>query len=159
MIKRTIAAVFFGIILSLNIEASMISVYVIETGLSQNTGKNRYSELCENAFMDVLFDSGYIVSNYPMLRLDIKPSSGIFEEAIFGIDEASGGGIDYIIVTQLDYTPNSTTPEIISLFVIRTAGYQIIYEKQITEQIHMSDREALNDFKTIARGLVTFLTN
>jgi hypothetical protein len=103
-------AVIFGVLLSFSAEAAMIQFYVIETGVPPNVERKRCSELWENALMDVFFDSGHIVTNAPIYRLDTKPAGGIAEAAKVRIDEATDGGSDYIFIAMLDYPPDSGTP-------------------------------------------------
>jgi len=157
--KKGVAAAFFGIFLALSAEASMISFYVIETGLPLDGGRNRHSMLWESAFMDVFFDAGYIVSNYPMLRLESKPEDNIIEVSGFDVDEAREGGIDYILIALLDYDSVLQPPGEISFFLFKVIQHEIIYEKRIPGKSYKSDRETTADLKTIIRELLPFINN
>jgi hypothetical protein len=157
--KSIFIALFLGIFLTLHIEASVISFYVIETGLQTEGGKNRNSILWENAFMDVFFDSGYIVSNYPMMRFSSKPEGSIIEASGFDADEAKDAGVDYILVTQLDYYDVQLPPSVITFYIFRVDNHQIIYEKQIAGMANRPEKDAYEDMKTIIKELVQFVTN
>jgi len=158
--KRGVAAVFFGIFLAFSVEASVISFYVIETGLPLDGERNRHSLLWENAFMDVFFDAGFVVSNYPMLRLGSKPEdNGIIEASGFDIDEAKDGGIDYILIARLDYDSVLQPPDEISFFLFKVIQHEIIYEKRIPGKSYRSDRELSADLKVIIKELLPFFNN
>jgi hypothetical protein len=159
MKKKFSISLILGIVITLHIEASVISFYVIETGLQTEGGRNRNSALWENAFLDVFFDSGYIVSNYPILRLSSKPEGSIIEASGFDADEAKDAGIDFILVTQLDYDNALLPPSVITFYIFRVNNHQIIYEKQITGIAERPEKDAYEDMKKIIKELVQFVTN
>ena len=160
MAKKAAIAAFLGVLLVINAEASLISFFVVETGLPEENGRNRYSEICENAFMDVFFDAGYVVSNYPIQRLASRPDNGILEASGFDLFEARSAGIDFILIAHLEYLSGSTRgPGDISLYVFKVAQYKIIYERFLNGKNYRTEREANDDFKTVARELVRFVTN
>jgi hypothetical protein len=137
----------------------MISFYVIETGVPANIERKRCSELWENALMDVFFDSGHIVSNAPMLRLNSKPTGGIVEAARVRIDEAADGGSDYIFIAMLDYLPDAPAPREVSFYAFRISNPQIIYEKQLTPRMNGVEKEMYGDLKTLVKDVVPFFNN
>jgi hypothetical protein len=155
--KKGVAAAFFGIFLAFSAEASMISFCVIETGLPPDGERNRHSVLWENALMDVFFDAGYIVSNYPMLRLESKPEDSIIEACGFDVDEAREAGIDYVLIALLDYDTALQPPGEISFFLFKVVQHEIIYEKRVPGKSYRSDRETTADLKTIIRELLPFI--
>lgn len=157
--KKGLAAVIFGIFLTLSAEASLISFYVVETGLSPEGERNRHSQLWENAFMDVFFDAGYIVSNYPMMRLDKKPTSGIQLACGFDVFEARDAGVDYILIAQLDYASALNPPSEITLYVFTVAQHEIIYERRVEGKAYRSERDANSDLRNILFDIVRFVTN
>jgi hypothetical protein len=157
MKKRIVTAFLFGIILALNAEASLISFLVIETGLPENAGNIRHSALWENAFMDVFFDSGYVVTNYPMMRLASKPEGNIQEACGFDVSEAKEAGVDYLLIAKLEYVSAIYPPQIISFYVFRVDQHEIIYEKQVRGKTYGSDREASDDMKKTIKELVQFV--
>ena len=158
MAKRLTAVIFIGIFLALNIEATMVSFFVIETGLSRNgVMSQQHSQQWENAFLDEFFNAGFIVSNTPILRLDSKPSARMEDFAIRDLDIAREGGADFLIVAQLDYIDDSPLPGEISLFLFRVTPVRIIHERRMPGKTYRSDREEFDDLKTIVRGLIPFL--
>jgi len=159
--KKGVIAAFLGVFLAFSIEASMISFCVIETGLSPESERNRHSMLWENAFMDVFFDAGYIVSNYPMMRLDSKPvdSKSTIRASGFDVDEAIEVGVDYILIARLDYDTALQPPGEISFFLFKVTQHEIVYEKRIAGRSYKSNREVSDDIKTIIRELLPFIKN
>jgi hypothetical protein len=112
----------------------------------------------EDALMDAFFDAGYIVSNYPMLRLSSKPSEGILEASGFNIFEARDAGIDYMLIAQIDYTSALLPPGGFSFYVFTTNLHEVIYEKHFTGKSSRSERETSEDMNVIIRDLVIFIT-
>jgi len=159
MKKSIIAGIVFSIFLTFNAEASLISFYIVETGLPEDAGVNRFSVLWENAFMDSFFDSGYIVTNYPTLRFNSKPEGNIHEISGFDVYEAREAGVDYILITKLDYSSPVQEPELISFYLFKVDQHEIIYEKQIDGKKYASDRDASLDLKNIIKELVQFVVN
>ncbi|MDR2596365.1 MAG: hypothetical protein LBC76_03480 [Treponema sp.] len=162
MFKGIITAALFGFFLTFNIEAieaSMISFYVIETGLPEKAERNKHSTLWENAFMDVFFDHGYIITNYPMLRLGAKPEESIIKASGFDVDEAKDAGIEYILIAQLDYDSLLKGPEEITFYLFTVAQHEIIYEKKISGKSYGLEKDEFNDLKTIIKEFVRFVSN
>lgn len=148
----------FGLFIIFHAEASMISFYIVETGLPEHIGRNNHSIQWENAFMDAFFDAGYIVSNYPMLRLANKPSEGILQASGFNIFEARDAGIDYILIAQIDFTSALHPPGGISFYVFTTILHEVIYERHFTGLYNRSEKETSDDMNVIIRDLVIFIT-
>jgi hypothetical protein len=141
-------AVFLGFFITFTAQAYTVLLSVIETGLPDNGSQNQHSVLWENAFLDVFFEAGYIVSNAPILRLEGKPSGDIIR--FIDMDEARSAGADYMIVAQLDYTADTPLPLDISLIIYKIDDRKTIIEKQIAERKR-------NDIKAIARGIVPYI--
>jgi hypothetical protein len=147
------------IFLVLTAHASMVSFFVIETGLSQEGERKRHSELWENTLLDVFFDAGYIVSNYPMIRLASIPDGNILDVVGFDLEEARDGGIDYVLITRLDYVAGVQAPQEVSFYLFKTTQHRIIYEKQISGNFNRPDRELTESLKSIIKELVPFFNN
>jgi len=145
------------VFLAFNANASMISFYVIETGLSENAVRQQHSILWENAFMDVFFDAGFIVSNAPILRMEKKPAGDILASAAISLNDMRELGIDFIMITQLDYISDSQAPVDISFYIYMiTPEEKLLLEKQIKRNSNKVVREEFNELKTIARGFIPF---
>ena len=148
-----------GIILLFKVEASLISFQIVETGLPDNAGINRHSVIWENAFMEVFFDSGYIVSNYPMMRFDSNPQGHIQDIARFDVFDARDASVDYILIARLDFSSPINGPELISLYVFKVDNHEIIYERKHNGSVNRSERDMNDEIKRLIRDLVRFVTN
>jgi hypothetical protein len=157
MAKSIFLAVVFGIFLNLNAGASMVSFFVIETGLPEEGGNNRHSQYWESAFMDVFFDAGHIVCNFPIQRLQSKPEGEILRAISFDMDDARSAGVDFVFITYLDYNPDSMMPAEISFFIFKVNSREKILERRIAGKTYGSTREEVDDLKSIVRGLVPFI--
>jgi len=159
LMKKTILAIFMGILLVFGVQATNITFSVIETGIPRARDVARHSILWENAFFDVFFDAGYIVGNLPILSLESKPTDDIFYEAGFDVYEARDVGIDYMIITQLDYFNDFQTPAEISFFIFRITPHETLFERKIAGKEYRTEREAYDDIIRIVRELVPLFRN
>jgi hypothetical protein len=157
MLKKAAITVFLGILQVSLLHAAMISVMVIETGLPFEAEKNVHSRLWENAFFEVLFDSGHIVCNSPIMRLEGKPSGDILKEASSEMRNAEKGGIDYFIIVHLEFPSNSAAPEEISLVLYQIRQNKIITNKNISVKKYNSQKDETIDLKTMVKELVPFI--
>ena len=155
--KKYIFVLFIGSFFSLSAWASMVSFFVIETGLPESRLNNEHSVQWENAFMDVFFDAGYIVSNAPIIRFDTKPQGDILHFSGISVMEARNWGIDYMIIAQLDYSDVAQSPTNITFFIYRVNSNEKILERQITGKSYRSTREEYDDIRTITRSLVQYI--
>jgi hypothetical protein len=156
MLKR-IAFVFFVFFTVYGVEASMLTFIVVETGLPQEGERNQHSLYLENALLDVFFDAGHIVSNFPILRYETKPSGDILQSTAYAMEEnALDAGVDYIVLAQLDYS-GSQAPGDISFLIYRIRGRVKVLERQIRGKIYRTAREEIDDLKIIVRELVPYL--
>ena len=156
------AAILFILIIFLAISASadMVSFFIVETGLPvnpDNAAVHQHSVLWENAFMDVFFDAGFIVSNAPILRIEKKPSGDILKAALISMSDAREWSIDYILVTQLDYPAEETAPSDILFFLYRTSPEEKILEKSVKRNFPRTARNEYEELKTIVRGLIPYI--
>ena len=154
MSKRNVIAVILCLFLSFAAEASMISFCVVETGVPMDLNERRQSLFWENAFMDVFFDAGYIVSNNPILRLVGKPSDEIIRE--FDIMDFRRAGIDFMIIAKLDYNSDLTLSEV-SFFIYKVSSENKIFERRLERMPPRNERDEYAYMKSIARGLITYI--
>jgi hypothetical protein len=159
MAKGFAAAVFLGIFLVFRIGAAEVSFLVIETGLPQEDGKKQYSGICENALMDVFFESGHIVSNAPLKRLNFGPSGEIQREAAPEMEEAVRGGAEFFIVAVLDYKSGESIPGNISLILYRLKPYKKIFEERFAGKRTGTVKEDFENLKRMSSGLVPRLND
>ena len=156
MTFRFILVLVFGVFIRFSVEVSMVSFYVIETGLPDNGNDNRHSLLWENALMDVFFEAGYIVSNAPVLRLESKPQDDVLCQ--LHMQNARSAGIDFLLITRLDFNSN-TAPSEISFYIYRVITKEKLFERQIQGRPGRQSREEFEYMKSIARGLIPYIAN
>jgi len=151
MLKRIIITVIIGISLNLSVGATTISFYVIETGANEDfNAKQSQSILWENAFMDVFFDAGYIISNAPIIRLEKRPSDIL---QVVDINEAVIYGIDYMLIVLLEY--KNDTHEI-SFYIYGVTKKEKVFEKKILQKREFT-QDDYNNMRSIAKGFVPYI--
>ena len=164
MKKRLFIAVIICIFFNFGTAAAMVSFVVVETGLPEDMEYSNQSIVWENAFMDVFFESGHIISNFPIIRLVSKPQNDILYEIDFNFEDGRAMGIDFLIIALLDFDADSQSevsrlqaPKEISFFIFNVNTGEKSYERQIAGKTYRSASEELNDIKSIARGLIPFV--
>jgi len=157
--KFAVLAGFLFLCANLNVSAHMVSFYVVEAGLPEYVENRHHSYIWENAFMDVFFDAGHIVCNAPILRLTARPSGDILSAVAFDALDAREGGIEYILIAMLDYTPDLLSADNITFYIYSLTSRKIVYEKKITGKEYRTPREESDDIKSIVRGLVPYVRN
>jgi len=157
-VKKIIFPVLFGIFLVFPVSAATVSFLVIETGLSDETGDRQHSGLWESGLLDVFFEAGHIVSNAPIMRLDSKPPEKFPEEAIFELENALEGGVEYFIIALLEYPEKGELkPRNVVLRIFRSTTLEMIYEGQYADNRPRTIREDFDSLKRAARGLVSYI--
>ena len=152
--KKITLTVFLMVFLAFSAQASMVSFYIIETGLSDNGKENEYSVLWENAFLDVFFDGGFIVSNAPILRLEEKPEGDILRQ--INMHQVRNAGIDFLIIAQLDFH-EELIPSEITFYIYKVTPRELILERKIERRQSRASREEYEYLKSIARGLIPYI--
>ena len=155
--KKCFLAAFFFIFFPVINTGASVAVHVIETGLPEGRAVNQHTEQWENAFMDVLFESGFIVSNAPILRIETKPAGDIFQTLLYGSAEMKNWGLDFILVIQLDYSADPRFPSEISFIIYKVSTGERIHEARVEGRLYGSTRDEYNSIRTIAGGLVPYL--
>jgi len=154
MKRRIIIAVFFAFFINIAAGASMVSFYVIETGIPEETETIQHSVNWENAFLDIFFDAGHIVCNAPILRLQKKPSVDISN--MVDMKDAKDSGIEFILIAQIDYEENTRTPKEIVFIIYNLITNERLLEKKISPDKLKKARSEYEDMKTVVRGLVPY---
>jgi len=131
------------IFVSLNLYAANISVMVIETGLNKESPVNRYSYMWENGLLDVYFENGHIVSNSPILKLNVKPANGFPEEVLRDYDEAKETGMDYFAIAIIEYP----SPFKVSLRLFNTKSFDMLYELAFTDAPTLPEKDRYERIK------------
>jgi len=151
MLKQIVITVIIGISLNLSVGAATVSFYVIETGANENfDAKQSQSILWENAFMDVFFDAGYIISNAPIMRLEKRPSDIL---QVVDLNEAVIYGIDYMLIVLLDYINDNHE---VSFYIYRVTKKEKVFEKKILQKREFS-QDDYNNMRSIAKGFVPYI--
>jgi len=154
MLKRIVIVIIIGISLNLSVGAATVSFYVIETGINEEIDvKQSQSIQWENAFMDVFFDAGYIISNAPIMRLEKKPPDIL---QVVDINEAEIYGIDYMLIVLLDYKKELKDSNEISFYIYRVIRKEKVFEKKIILKRESSPDDYKN-MKSIAKGFVPYI--
>jgi hypothetical protein len=120
-----------------------VSCLVIETGLPQGSPKNQYSILWENNLMEVFFDTGHIVSNARMIRLDQKPEESFPIEAERDFEEARESGMDYFLIAIIEHPARTGTasPQVVRLRLFSTDSQELVKEQVYAENRPGSAKE------------------
>ena len=154
MLKRVVIAVIIGILLIFSINAATVSFYVIETGVNEDFDiKQSQSIQWENAFLDVFFDAGYIISNAPILRIEKKPSDVL---QVVDIEEAVDYGVDYMLIVLLEYKKDLKEPIEVSFYIYRVTRKEKVIEKKIIIKRESSQND-YNNMKTVAKGFIPYI--
>ena len=127
-----------------------VSCLVIETGLPAGGPKSQYSTMWENNLMDVLFETGHIVSNGHMMRLDQKLQEGFPGEAERDFLEARQNGMDYFLIAIIDQGSGTRT---VSLRLFSTNSQKLIKEQIYADNNSRSAKEESDNIKK-AIGLI-----
>jgi hypothetical protein len=118
-----------------------VSCLVIETGLPSEGTKSQYSTTWENNLMDVFFDTGHIVSNARMIRLDRKPAENFPGAAERDYQEARANGMEYFLIAIIEQ--NKT----VSLRLFSTNSQKLIKEQVYTDNKPASAKEENESIK------------
>jgi len=123
------------------LSGATVSCLVIETGLPTTGPKSQYSTMWENNLMDVFFDTGHIVSNARMIRLDRKPADNFPDVAEMDYREARTNGMDYFLVAIVEQ--NKT----VSLRLFNTNSQKLIKEQVYTDNKPKNAKEENDNIK------------
>jgi hypothetical protein len=156
LMKRIIIAVFLCVFTVFSAAATTISFCVFEIGLPSETAKTPAAMQWESALLDVFFDAGYIVTNNPIVRIEMKPTPNRMEEFVRAdLDDAREGGADYFVLAQLDFDAETGIPSEISFVMYRVTPSSKIHESRMAgRSFGSNERESLEEMKKVARGLV-----
>jgi hypothetical protein len=112
---------------------------VIETGLPSGGPRSQYSTMWENNLMDVLFETGHIVSNGRMIRLARKPAESFPGEAEPDFQEARESGMDYFLLAIIEQ--DSSDIQTVSLRLFSTKSRTLIKEQVYNDNRPRSAKE------------------
>jgi len=129
--KRLFGLAAMLMLLAFPVSAFMVSVLVVETGLSEEASSMPYAGIWEGGLMDAFFDAGHIVTNSPAARMEKKPSqvfAGILEE---DYKDAVSGGAEYFILGFLEFQNRggTATPVRMELKLYKTDSRRLVFEQ------------------------------
>jgi len=117
-----------------------VSCLVIEAGPAGGN-KSQYSAMWENNLMDVFFDTGHIVSNARMIRLDRKPAESFPGAAENEYQDARANGMDYFLIAIVEQNQN------VSLRLFNTKSRELIKEQVYAYSVPKNAREESENIK------------
>ncbi|MDR0457270.1 MAG: hypothetical protein LBH20_11385 [Treponema sp.] len=150
--NHLLAGLFLCLIASFPLDAANISFLVMETGQSKEDPAGQYPVLWENGLLDVFFESGHIVSNFPIMRVVEKPADGFPGEAEQDFESAKNGGMEYFIVGIVDYTAAD-----VSLRLFNTKSLRIIQEHKYTVKTFKNTKEEYENIKAAIKIMAAHL--
>jgi hypothetical protein len=134
---------------------------IVETGVGENAPRLDASSLWEGGLMGVCFDTGHIVTNAPILRLERNQVRTYPDEGLLDLGEALEGGVEYYILAVLDYElrpqddPSAYLPHSVALRFAQLSPHRVLFEVQYTGNPRASLAEALQQAKDAARVLLS----
>ena len=152
MLKKFLAAglLFYALAVT-PLGAANVSFLILETGLPAESPVNRYSILWENSLMEIFFETGHIVSNAPMLRLNEKPAGNFPHEAERDFDDAKDGGMDYFFIALIDHK----LPRNVSMRLFSIETQQMIQQQIFTDTVSSTAKE---EQEKIKKAIGTFVS-
>jgi hypothetical protein len=146
------AGLFFGLIAVFPLGAANVSFLVMETGPSKEDPDGKYPVLWENGLLEIFFESGHIVSNFPILRIAEKPADNFPDEAERDFENAQEGGMDFFLVGIVDYTRSG-----VSLRLFNTKSPKMIQEEKYMIKTYKNTKEEYESIKAAIRVMVARL--
>jgi hypothetical protein len=152
MLKKTVViGMFIAIFTVFPLGAATVSVLVMEAGNpGEQTGQ--YSIMWENGLLEVLFETGHIVTNSPRVSLDEEPADGFPNEAEKEFEGAKEGGMDYFLIAIVDYPRSNVT-----LRLFKTNSPKMLHEQKYTVTTFRNIKEEYEKIKTAAGAMVVYL--
>jgi hypothetical protein len=127
--KRLLSMAVLLLLLVFPAFASTVSFLVVETGLGERT--TQYGSLWEGGLMDVFFDAGHIVTNYPIARMEKRPAEDLSGPIELDFNEARVGGADYFILGFLEFK-DSSVPNAMIIKIYSTNTEKLIFERSFS---------------------------
>ena len=144
----------FSVLISVN--AANISVMIIETGLDAEKEKMQYSGLWESGVLDVFFESGHIVSNAPIMRLDYIPDEIFPAEAEKDLNEAKEGSMEYLLVVQINYKNLlNGRPKQVVMRLFKILPFKLLHEENLSDAKSRNTKEEFEFIKQAARIFIS----
>jgi hypothetical protein len=146
MRNHLFAGLFLSFIAVFPLNAATISFLVMETGQNREDPAGQYPILWENGLLEIFFESGHIVTNFPKIKIDERPTDDFPNEAERDFENAQEGGMDFFLVGIVDYTQAG-----VSLRLFSTKSPKMIQEQKYTVTSFRSTREEYENIKTAVK--------
>jgi len=156
VVKRSLGLMIMLCAGALSAHGAAVSCLIVETGLKQEGAVGGASTLLENGLLDALFEGGHIVSSSPTIRLKKMPREDFPLEASKELAEAVEGGMEYFIITWLEYQNNGgrSTLKKASLSLFTTQPCKKIAEQPLRVVQSGSAHEVMGSAQEAARALM-----
>jgi hypothetical protein len=141
-----LAVLFMGLIAVFPLNAATVSFLVMETGSSREDPAGQYPVLWESGLLEIFFQSGHIVTNFPIIKIAQKPADDFPGEAERDFEEAQRGGMDFFLVGIVDYTQSG-----VSLRLFNTKSPRMIQEQKYMVTTFRSTKEEYENIKTAVK--------
>jgi len=138
-----LAGLFLGLITAFPLDAANVSFLIMETGQSIEDPAGQYPVLWESGLLDVFFESGHIVTNFPIIQIVKKPADDFPGEAKEDFENAQKGGMDFFLVGIVDYTQSG-----VSLRLFSTKSPKMIQEEKYAVKTFKTSKEEYENIKT-----------
>jgi len=139
-----------GFLVPSQLGAATVSFLIMEAGQSGENQGGQYSIQWENGILEVFFDSGHIVSNFPALQIKAKPDGDFPPEASRDFTSAQEGGMEYFIIAIVDYAQSN-----VSLRLFNTKSSKMIYEQRYAANTFKSNKDEYEKIKAAVSSLTT----
>jgi len=139
--KYLVFVLFFCVLILPRLFGAAVSCLVIETGPPSEGPKNQYSTMWENNLMEVFFDTGHIVTNARMIRLNQKPGESFPGAAERDYQEARANGMDFFLIAIIEQ--NQT----VCLRLFSTRSQELIKEQIYADSKPKSAKEETESIK------------
>jgi len=127
--KRLVNMIVLFLLLVFPASASMVSFMVVETGLSEEAS-TQYGSVWEGGLMQVFFDAGHIVTNYPIARMEKKPENDISGPIGNDFFEAAVNGAEYFVLCYLEFQNRSrSVPNTMIIKIYDVNAEKLIFER------------------------------
>jgi len=143
MRNHLLAGLFLSFIAVFPLNAANVSFLVMETGESREDPAYQYPILWENGLLEIFFEAGHIVSNFPIMQIAGKPADGFPDEAKESFEDARTGGMDFFLVGIVDYAQSG-----VSLRLFNTKSPKMIQEQKYKVTSFRSTKEEYENIKT-----------
>jgi len=112
----------------------MVSFLLVETGTGEEVSGSQHSRIWESGLMAAFFDSGYIVTNGPIIWMEQKPETALSGEIGASFNKAVTGGADYFVVGFFEYSVQEgrAVPSAVVVYVYDSSSRQLIYQRSFS---------------------------